>query len=272
MDFVGAFVTDSESTILMKPRKGSFNHPAVFSQAASVFCATLGNHRFNPQGAQNAPVGTRIVPPIRQKGVWSATGSPHLPRNRENRFEQGNQLSHVVTVGPREGEAEGNTLAVRKKVVFRPQLPSIRRVRARFFPPPMARTDALSATALDQSILSASRSLVNRRRWSFSHTPASCHSWSLVQHALPHPHPISLGSIAQGMPLLSTKRIPAKALRESKGLRPGYRNRLGLGGGNKGVISFHNSSSTKHLAMCPPPWIGYTHGFSAKNVDKFFHL
>ena len=43
--------------------------------------------------------------------------------------------------------------------------------------------------------------------------------------------------------------MPVSALRLSRGLRPGNRNRRGLGGGSNGSIRFQSSSGSKGLAM-----------------------
>jgi hypothetical protein len=87
-------------------------------------------------------------------------------------------------------------------------------------------------------------------RCNSSHTPASCHSLSLRQQVIPEPQPISLGSISQGIPLLSTNRMPLRAARSSmRGLPP-----WGLGGssGSSGSIISQSSSLTSSLAMLSP--------------------
>jgi hypothetical protein len=66
---------------------------------------------------------------------------------------------------------------------------------------------------------------------------------------MPEPHPISCGSISQGMPLRSTNRMPVSALRRSNGLRPGCRNRRGFGAGSSGSMMLHNSSERSGSAI-----------------------
>lgn len=51
------------------------------------------------------------------------------------------------------------------------------------------------------------------------------------------------------MPVPYTKMMPVRAWRLVMGLRPGYRNRRGLGGGSIGSINVHRSSSRIGLAM-----------------------
>src|SRR5262245_51228456 len=66
---------------------------------------------------------------------------------------------------------------------------------------------------------------------------------------MPQPQPISQGRPSQGIPVLRTKRMPVRALRSSKGLRPGKRKRRGLRGGSRGSRRAHNSSETRGLAI-----------------------
>ena len=74
------------------------------------------------------------------------------------------------------------------------------------------------------------------------------------KHVMPEPQSISCGSIAQGMPVLSTNRMPVRTARSSmRGLPP-----LGLDGssGSSGSTTSHSSSVTSFLAMSspyPPP-------------------
>lgn len=68
----------------------------------------------------------------------------------------------------------------------------------------------------------------------------------------PNPHPISCGSICQGMPERSTKVIPVSAARSATpGCRPGFFLRRRLGAGRSGSIMFHNSSSISGLGIAP---------------------
>jgi hypothetical protein len=105
-------------------------------------------------------------------------------------------------------------------------------------------------TALDQSILSAAWSSSSNSSWSFSQTPAKVQSRSRLQHVDPLPQPISLGRLSQGMPVRSTKRIPARQRRSSVRLRPGNRNRRRGGGGRRGSMIAQSRSSTSAFAIC----------------------
>jgi hypothetical protein len=121
----------------------------------------------------------------------------------------------------------------------------------------LAGTLAESEDALEQSISSARPSLSSKARCNRSHTPASRQSRSLRQHVEPEPQPISLGSISQGMPVLSTKTMPVRAARSgTRGLLPP----LGLGGsgGSSGSTISHSSSVTNSFVM--PRSVASDHG------------
>lgn len=86
----------------------------------------------------------------------------------------------------------------------------------------------------DQSIRSASRSFASSTSCSRSQTPAACQSRRRRQQLMPLPQPISRGSRSQRRPVCRMNRMPVSTARSSSGLRPGYRERRGLGGGNNG--------------------------------------
>jgi hypothetical protein len=152
-----------------------------------------------------------------------------------------------VYVGGSEHHTERDALPVDHKVALRARLSLIRRIRTGSCSPLFAGMLAESKEARSQSICSASPRRSKRTRCSFSHTPASCHSFKRRQQVTPLPQPISWGSISQGMPLFSTKMMPVRvALSSKRGLPPS-----GLGGssGKSGSTISQSSSVTNSLAM-----------------------
>jgi len=253
MDVVAPIVADAEAAMLMEPTEGPLHHPAVNAQSAAVLGAAFRQHRPDVALTQLLPMPVRIVRAIALHLVRATPGMTNLAGHGRNAVHQRQQLRHIMPIGPRQDERERNPLGVGEQMVFAPQFPSIRGIRPRFRPPKTARTLALSATALDQSILSASWSRSSRKRRIFSHAPAFCQSRSRRQQVIPEPQPISWGRYSHGMPVRSTNRMPVKAARGDTGRRPGNRNRRGLGGGNSGSIRFHRASSSSGLAMGGPP-------------------
>src|SRR5262245_16736660 len=128
-------------------------------------------------------------------------------------------------------------------------------------PPPRARAKELSTAARDQSILSAPCNSSSSTACRRTHTPACCHSTSRRRQRLPEPQFISRGRSFQLMPVLRTKRMPVRAWRFVSGLRPGKRQRRGLGGGSSGSIRCHSSSVNRGLA------IGHTSGAKSKGTQ-----
>jgi hypothetical protein len=86
--------------------------------------------------------------------------------------------------------------------------------------------------------------------------PRRCQYRSRRQQVTPEPHPISWGSISQGMPLRRTKTIPVRQARSSTGGRPRLPGRA-RGRGSRGRTASHNSSGTSGpgiAASNDPEW------------------
>jgi hypothetical protein len=253
VDIGAAFVADAQPAVLMQPAVRALNDPAVDPQAAAVVGAAARQHRFDAACPQLAAVGLGVVRPIALDPPGPAARPPGLAPHRRDRVHQFDQLRDIVAVGGRDLCRQRRAMGVGEDVVLRAVFPAIRGARAGVRPPKTARTEALSTTARDQSILSAPRSLSSKTRWMRFQTPRLCQSRSRRQQVIPEPYPSSRGSISQGMPLRSTNRMPDSTSRLSSGLRPGYRRRPRLGLGNNGSMTVHKPSSKIGLAMAGPP-------------------
>lgn len=174
MDLWASFVPNTKATELVQPREGSFHHPSGDPEATAVFGSPFRENGRDLPVTECLAMGFGVIPAVALERLWFLPGPPRLAPDWRNRLHQGQELGHIVGIGPGEEGRQGNALGLRDDVVLAAQLPPIRRIRARFFPPPTARTEALSTTARDQSIWSASRSLARRRAWIFRHTPARC--------------------------------------------------------------------------------------------------
>lgn len=244
MDVCPLLVTNAKSAILMQPRQRSFNDPSCLTQTTTMITAPLTKHRLDRTPSQFAMMLSRMVGRVSLKNLGSFPGPTPLATDGRYRIHQRQHRHHVVAVRLRDMDRKGNPLSFGDKVVFRPLFAAVRRVRPRFGPPKVARTEELSITARLKSILSLPRSLLNNTLWIASHTPALCHACKYRQQLIPLPQPSSWGSISQGIPLFSTKRMPVRARRGSMGFRPGYFFRRGFGGGNTLRISSQSSSGT----------------------------
>jgi len=246
-----SFVANAQSAELMKPGDAALDDPARLAQAAAMGRAAFGEFGADATLLQGISMRLRVVTAITLHAFRLVQRSAGFPRQMRDRLDQRQQLRDVVAVGLGQDGAQRNALRVDAEVVLAARLAAIGWVRSRFFPPCTARTEELSTTTRDRSILSAPRSFDNSTRCSRSHTPAFCHARSPRQQLMPEPQPISWGNISQGMPDCSTNKIPVSTRRLSRGLRPGYRLRRRLGAGRIGSINFHSSSSTSCRAMSP---------------------
>ena len=87
-------------------------------------------------------------------------------------------------------------------------------------PPKTARTERLSTTARDQSIWPSRESQSSNAKWIKSQIPSCCQSRNRRQQVMPEPQPSAFGSIRQGIPLRSTKMMPARRARSVRRGRP----------------------------------------------------
>ena len=236
MNIIAAFPANAETAELMQPRQRALHHPAGLSQATAIGGVTASKQRTNLSFAQPAAVRLGIIAPIPLHHFGPTPGPSPLPSHRRNRLDQRLELGDIRDIGPCQAHREREAIGIRDDMVFAARLGSVRGIRACLRPPKTARTLALSTTARDQSIASASCSRASSTSRSFSQTPAACHSASRRQQVIPQPQPISWGSISQGMPERSTNRIPVSAGRFGTGGRPPLS--LGFSGGKSGSMGW----------------------------------
>jgi hypothetical protein len=248
VDIVAFFITDTQTSVLMQPRKTAFNYPTVNSQAAAVLSSALGKQRYNPFSAKLSTMWFAVIGPVSQCTIRTFNRPANLACDWGYAIDQWHQLCDIMTVGTSQFYRKRDAISVCYQMVFRALFAAIRGVWTGFCPPKTARTEPESTTARQKSILSACRSLLNRIWWILFHTPAFCQSRRRRQQVIPEPQPICSGKSSQAMPVLSTKRIPVSAARSGIGFLPGYRN-LRFFFGINGSIIFHNWSSSIGLAM-----------------------
>ena len=147
--------------------------------------------------------------------VRAAAGAAGLAADGRDGIQQVFERHAVVDVGPGQQKGEREAAPVRDNVPLRARFAPVCRVRASGLAPLFAAIEALSRHARLQSIRPAARNRRSNARRSRSHTPARCQSRSRRQQVTPDPHPISRGSISQGMPDFSTNKMPVRAVRSS---------------------------------------------------------
>ena len=229
-----AFIANSQPAELVKPTYRSLNHPAKDAKPAAVLGVPLGDDRFDAAYQKPLPVWGGVIRTVGKDRLRAMDRMTDPPGNRRNAIHKRDQLRHVVPVAARKPNGQWNPIGVSDDVMLRAAFPAVYRAGTGTFAPPTARTCELSTTAADRSICSLPRSRSSRALWTFSHTPACCQVFRYRQQLMPDPQPISWGRSSQGMPVLSTNRMPVRTWRRSSALRPGYLNRRGFGGGGGG--------------------------------------
>src|SRR5688572_9699633 len=231
---------------LVQQRDRLLHHVAEDPQPAAVRLAAAGQARGDPAARQRHPVRVRIVRPVAHDLLGLLQRGTDLAPDRRDGVHQRDQLRHIVAIGGRQNARQRRSLGVDGQVVLAPVLAAVHGAGARFFPPCTARTDAESTTTRQKSIASSPRSLSSSRRWSWSHTPALRHSSRRFHRVMPQ-QPISWGKSSQGMPVLSTKRIPVRQTRSgTRGLpTPGTYGCFGRIGSTKA----QSSSGTNNLPI-----------------------
>ena len=155
----------------------------------------------------------------------------------------------VVYVGPGQALGQRAALSVYEKMMLAARLRSVRRVLAREGPPFDARTDEESTEMRLKSTWPLWPSSLSRTLWSCSNTPARVHCSRRRQAVIPDRPNCFVGSISQGIPVLSTKMMASKAARSSARGRPGFF--FFLATGSSGATRSHSASGTRSRAMGP---------------------
>src|SRR6266498_4202824 len=174
--------------ILMHPTLRSLHNPAIDAQAAAVRRIPFGQKRSRSSGSELATMRLGVVATIALHALEAVTWTATLAADSRDRVHQREQLRHVMTVGSRQHERHDRSpAAVDQQVVLGSAFAPIDWIWACFFPPCIARIDAESMMARDQSILSAALSLSSSTWCSSRHTPAAFQSRSRRQQVMPQP-------------------------------------------------------------------------------------
>ena len=249
MDIRTALITDLKPSIAVQPRVCPLDDPTMPAELLLRLDALACDSRLDPALAQCRLVLLRLIAFIRVQLVRALAGTTSRPFDGLNRIQ--GLLEHRGVVDVRRGQKDRkrDALFVDNKMPLRSLFAAIRRILPGFFAPPGEGTVEESIAARVQSMRSASPSRFKKILCRRSQTPASCQSRRRRQQVIPEPQPICGGSISQGMPVMSTNRMPVNTSRFGMGGRPP----LGRGfcGGSNGSIAVHSSSETIDLAIRP---------------------
>lgn len=247
MDVRPALVADRQAAILAQPRQRALHDPAMPPQPCAALHAFARDAHLDAALTQGEPTAREVVGLVRMHLVRALAGPAPRPLDGLDAVDQRREDAAIGAVGRGEEDGEREALPVDHKMALAARFAAIRRIRPGFLAPLLAGAKALSTLARRQSILSASPKRSKTDWCKRAQTPACCQSRKRRQQVTPLPQPISGGSISQGMPLLSTKRIPVKAARSGTRGRPPFG--LGGSGGNSGLMLSHRASLTNGLLI-----------------------
>jgi hypothetical protein len=238
--------------LLEQPGEDALDNGPMLAQAASVFGVPSRDSGDDPSLPERfADLVLGIVGPVCVQRVGPASPATPRPLDGGNGIDQGHGGLGIMNIRAGMDQRKRDALAVADDMPFRPVFAAIRGIGASLRPPKRARTELLSTTALDQSILSANPNSSRSAFQTFCKTPATCQSRRRRQQVMPLPQPNSGGNSSHAVPVLATNRIPVRARRSGTRGRPplGFR----FTGGRRGLIHFHSSSVNRGLAISGPP-------------------
>ena len=250
MDIVPAFITHSQAPLHVDPRVGALHHPAVPPQPLLRLDARPCDPGSDAALAQAPAVLARGVRLVRMQFAGPMPGATAGLLHIGHRIQQGEQLAGVVDVGSRQTLGQRKAFSVDKKMMLATRLRSVRRVLAREGPLFEARTLEESIEARLKSSWPCCPSSLSRARCNCSNTPARVHCSRRRQAVIPDRPNCFVGSISQGIPVLSTKTMASNAARSlARGRpRPSF---FFLETGSSGATRSHSASGTSSRTMAP---------------------
>lgn len=156
MDVVTLLISNPKSPLLEEPGKYTFDDGTMLPQATAMRCVSFRDHGYyfpSSERLSNFSLGIISIFSIQfhRSSSPSAIGS----LNGRNGIHQSNGLLGIVDIGSGVNHRKRDTFTVADDMPFRAIFPAICGIRASFRPPKRARTELLSTTALDQSIVFA---------------------------------------------------------------------------------------------------------------------
>jgi len=270
MNVVTLLIPHTQASLVEEPAEGGSHHVAVLAEPAATGGVAFGDpgcHSMLTQGPTNLLFG--IVGPIRQDFIRTfPRPTPALP-DAGNRIHQGHHDLRIVNVGPRALHGQWGPLSVHNQMPLRTILAPIRGIRPGFRLPKSARTEQLSKAEVDQSMASACPTSSRRACRIFCQTRADCQSRRRRQQVMPLPQPISQGRYSQGVPVLSTNRMPVRQVRSNTRGRPPFG--LGGSGGMRGLMRSQSSSVNSSLAT-PSSSMTSDYGFVSHGISDDWPL
>ena len=161
MNVIADLVASPQSFELMNQRLRLLGHITHLAQPAAVFATASSQMGLNVTATQLGAMRVAVISTIGVKRIRSTTRSTDATTHRRHRLQQRQQLGDIVAIGGGERGGQRRAAGVGQQVMLRAVFAAVHGAGACFFPPRTARTDAESTVARDQSIRSASWSLLS---------------------------------------------------------------------------------------------------------------
>jgi len=134
MNEIQSFVAHFQSSELVQPGNGAFDHPACFTQTAAVGLAALGEHRADTLSPKGSTMGGRVVGTVALHTGGTPAGASASATQCGNSVNQGQQLRYIMGIGRREYRCERDAPSVRNEVVFAARFTPVSGIGSCFFP------------------------------------------------------------------------------------------------------------------------------------------
>ena len=210
-----AFIAQLQAAEVAKPTERSLHNLAGLSQATPVRLALSQRfqERANAQCLHQRGQCRAAVGGVALQNLGFNARSSSSSCNGRHGDDQVERHPAIVQIGRRRFHDQRQAFGVGQHMAFAAGFRPIRRIGAGVRPPKTARTLALSMTARSRLTAPAFPRVVSKSAWSLDQTDKRVHSLKRRQQVLPLPQFSSAGKACQGIPVRSTKIIPAKAWR-----------------------------------------------------------
>ena len=88
VNVITAFVANTQSSFLMKPRQGTFDNPTKCTQSAAMFGSTFGQDRLDTHLPQCLTMGFRVITAIALDAIRTVAGATRLSCDSRNCINQ----------------------------------------------------------------------------------------------------------------------------------------------------------------------------------------
>lgn len=153
MDVGASFVPSRQpSEGSVKPGEGAFDDPTIATESFLRLDSASSNPRRHVSHCTRSSTEDVIVRLVCMQLAGAVPAMSSRSTGRHDCIEHRTEHVALRRVGPRQTDRERGPSSVDDQVLLRAEFSAVRRVRARLFAPPFARTLDASSEARDQSI------------------------------------------------------------------------------------------------------------------------